>query len=313
MELRHFRYFVALAEELHFGRAAARLHIVQPALSKQISGLEGELGVRLFERTKRQVRLTEPGEVFLEESRRVLGDVEAAVESVRRAARGEIGRLGIGFIGPATYSILPDMLKAYRERFPGVALDLHEWTTAEQVKRLHEGSIQVGFVRLPVDDDGLVLETVLGEPVVVVLPGDHPLAGLESVPLEALSKEPFVLIPRRREPGLHDHYVSLCRKAGFSPRVVQEANRINTIVGLVAAGMGVSFAPASVRRLQRPGVAYRPLRDPSPALEMAVARLRRDPPPVLRSFLEVVEEFSSGGALPAAGEPPRSAPASPHA
>lgn len=298
MELRHFRYFVALAEELHFGRAAEKLHIVQPALSKQISGLEGELGVRLFERTKRQVRLTEPGKVFLEEARRVLGGAETAVESVRRAARGESGRLGIGFIGPATYGDLPDMLRAYRERFPGVALDLHEWTTTEQLKRLHEGSIQVGFVRLPVDDDGLVLETVLREPVVVVLPGDHPLAGLESVPLEALSKEPFVLIPRRREPGLYDSYITLCRGAGFSPRVVQEANRINTIVGLVAAGMGVSFAPASVRRLQRPCVVYRPLRDPSPTLEMAVARLRRDPPPVLRAFLEVVEEFSSGPTAP---------------
>jgi len=284
------RYFVAVAEELHFGRAAERLHIVQPALSKQVAGLEGELGVRLLERTKRRVQLTEAGRVFLGEARAILAATEGAAEAARRAARGQIGKLGIGFIGPATYNVLPRMLKTYRERYPDVELDLHEWTTSEQFKRLHEDSIQVGFVRLPISDDGLVFETVLREPVMVVLPEDHPLAAWDEVPLKSLSDEPFVLIPRRREPGLHDRYITLCRSAGFGPRVVQEANRIHTIVGLVASGMGVSFAPASTRALQRPGVVYRRLLGPSPTLEMAVVRRREDPSPVLRAFLEIVAE-----------------------
>lgn len=293
MELRHLRYFVAVAEELHFGRAAERLHIVQPALSKQVLSLEEELGVQLLQRTKRWVRLTEAGRVFYEEARGILEKSQQAVDAARRAARGQIGRLAIGFIGPATYSILPMVLRVYRERFPDVELDLHEWTTTEQVKRLNSGFIQVGFVRMPVGDDALVLEPVLREPLMVVLPEEHPLAARDKVPLKTLANEPFILIPRHREPGLHDQYISLCRRAGFSPQVVQEAHRIQTIVGLVASGMGLSFAPASTKNLQRPGVVYRPLKESSPEVEMAIARRREDPSPVLQAFLETVDEIVS--------------------
>lgn len=297
MELRHLRYFVAVAEELHFSRAAERLHIVQPALSKQVAGLEEELGVQLLQRNKRQARLTGAGQVFLEEAREILEKTEQAAEAARRAARGQIGRLAIGFIGPATYSILPEVLRIYRERFPDVELALHEWTTTEQIKRLHSGFIQVGFVRLPVNDDTLILEPVLREPVILVLPEGHPLATRDIVPLKTLTNEPFILIPRHREPGLYDQYISLCRRAGFSPQVVQEAHRIHTIVGLVASGMGVSFAPASTKNLQRPGVVYRPVQESSPEVEMAVARRREHPSPVLQAFLETVSEIASRPAL----------------
>lgn len=292
MEFRHLRYFVAVAEELHFGRAAERLYIVQPALSKQVASLEEELGVRLLNRTKRRVRLTEAGRVFFEEARQILEKAEGAAEAARRAARGQIGRLAIGFIGPATYSILPGVLKAYRERYPDVELALHEWTTTEQIKRLHSGFIQVGFVRLPVDDGALILEPVVREPVMVVLPEDHAQVTRDEVPLSELANDPFILIPRHREPGLHDQYIILCHQAGFIPKVVQEANRIQTIVGLVASGMGVSFAPASTQNLQRPGVVYRPLKESSLKLEMAVARRREDVSPVMQAFLEIVHEIS---------------------
>ena len=300
MELRHLRYFVTVAEELHFGRAAERLHIVQPALSKQIISLESELGVKLLHRTKRQTRLTEAGEAFYKEARWIVERTERAAEAARRAANGMTGRLGVGFVGPASYSILPRALRVFRERLPNVELGLHEWTSVRQIERLTTGTvqeceIQVGFVRLPVSvaGDSLVLEPVLKEGVIAAIPEEHPLAVGSDLPVSALAQEPFIMIARHREPGLYDHYISLCHQAGFGPRVVQEANRIHTIIGLVASGMGVAFAPASIEQLQRPGVVYRKLTGKVPELEMAaVWRQENDDLPVLRNFLDVVRETS---------------------
>lgn len=292
LELRHMRYFVAVAEELHFGRAALRLHIVQPALSMQVARLEEELGVRLLERTKRQVRLNEAGKVFLVEARAILEAAEWAKEAARRAARGQIGRLSIGFVGPAAYSILPDVLRVYRERYPDVELALNEINSTEQVAALREGRIHVGFVRTPVNDEEIALETVFREPVMVVIPELHPLAKRGKLPLEALAGEPFVMVPRAREPGAHDHYVGLCRQAGFSPRVVQEAHQIHTIVGLVSAGIGVALVPSSVRHLQRPGAVYRFCEGAYPDMEMVAARLKNSSSPVVDAFLEVVEDVT---------------------
>ena len=291
MELRHLRYFVAVAEELHFTRAAERLHIVQPALSKQISALEEELGAKLFHRTKRRVELTEPGLVFLEESRQILQRMEQATGRVKSAASGQIGRLEIGFIGPATYGLLPKVLRVYREHFPEVELELHEWTTIMQALKLHERALQVGFIRLPLHDDGLVFKTVLREPVMIALYIDHPLASREKIPLKMLTDEWFIMIPRYREPGLYDQYISLCYQADFSPKVVQETHRIQTMISLVASGMGVAFVPASTQKLQRPEVVYRHLENRSPVLEMAIVRRREDPSPVLRSFLDIIDEI----------------------
>lgn len=220
------RYFVAVAEELHFGRAAKRVHVVQPALSQQISRLEEELGVRLLKGTKRKVELTEAGQVFLERARDTLAQAETAAEDARRAALGQTGRWVLAFVGLATYSVLPDILSAYRKSYPGVELVLHELTSMEQIKRLREGAIQAGFVRPPVDDESLCSETVEREPVVVILPEGHPLADRDAVRLEDLASEPFVMVPRSREPNLYDLYISMCRQAGFSLHIAQEANRI---------------------------------------------------------------------------------------
>lgn len=285
------RYFVAVAEELHFGRAAARVHIVQPALSQQVSRLEEELGVQLLRRTKRRVELTEAGRAFLDGARDVLARAEGAAEDAKRAARGQVGRLVVSFVGPATYNVLPDILHAYRERYPDVELGLHELTSVEQLKRLREGAIQVGFVRPPVNDEALCAETVVREPVVAILPEDHPLADRDPIPLGALAGEPFVMVPRSREPNLHDLYVTMCRQAGFGPRVVQEANRIHTIVALVATGMGVALASASVARFSRPGAVYRRLEGPPIEVGIAVAWRRDDASPVLRNFLALAKEI----------------------
>lgn len=295
VELRHLRYFVAVAKELHFGKAAKRLHIVQPALSIQISRLEEELGVELLRRNKRQVRLTEAGRLFFGEAQRILERTEQASEAARRAAQGQIGRLAIGFVGPAVYSIFPDILRTYRKQVPEVDLMLYELNSTEQIEALHEGRIHVGFVRMPVDDEALIFETVYREPVVAVLPEDHPLASREKVPIKMLANEPFVMVPRSREPGAHDHYVSLCREAGFSPKVVQEAHQIHTIVGLVSAGIGTAIVPSSVRNLRRPGAVYRSIKGPSPQMEMATARLREIYSPILDRFLDIVEEVTGEG------------------
>ena len=286
MELRHLRYFAAVAEELHFGRAAARLHIVQPALSKQISLLEAELGVRLLRRNRRRVELTEAGRAFLADARRVLAQADLAVAHAAAAARGESGVLVVGFIPPALNSVLPAVLSRYRDRCPGVRLVLRESTNRTALEGVLAERIHIAFVRVPYGDCGLPGEVVHDEPVAVALPAGHPLAGREVVPLAALRDEDFVMIPRLQEPELHEYYLARCADAGFSPRMVHEASTTLVAVGLVASGAGVAFVPASTAVMARGGVAYRPLGSPAPRLRLA-AVWQRDPGPVLQSLLEL--------------------------
>jgi DNA-binding transcriptional LysR family regulator len=295
MELRHLRYFVAVAEELHFGRAARRLHMSQPPLSQQVKRLEEELGVQLLHRTKRRVELTEAGEAFLGEASLALSQVEAAAEAARRAGRGETGTLSVGFVGSAAYEVLPEVLKAFRGRYPDVEIRLEELTTAQQVRALGEGRIEVGFVRPPVGEESLAVETVLREPLVAVLPGDHSLSEQEGVSLGALAEEPFVMTPRRLGPSFYDRIVGACREAGFSPRVVQEAIQMQTIIGMVAAGIGVALVPASESNLTRKGVVYKPIQDEGLEVELAMVWAPEGSSPTLRAFLSTVGEVSSDG------------------
>lgn len=291
MELRHLRYFVAVAEELHFGRAAVRLHMTQQPLSQQIRQLEVELGVQLFHRTKRRIQLTEPGKVFLAEARQLLLKAAQAVEVVRQVAQGESGRLGVGFSGFATYSVLPKVLRIFRERFPRVELDLEEMTTSAQVQALQDGQIHLGLMIPPVHDATLVQELILQEPFVVVLPETHPLANQPSLALPALANESFILVSRHLEPGYYDQCISLFQHAGFSPKVVQKASQKQTILGLVSAGMGVSLAPASIRNIRRTGVVYTELNTSMSQVELAAVWRQDESSPVLRTFLEVIREI----------------------
>ena len=203
MELRHLRYFVTVAEELHFGRAAQRLQIAQPPLSQQIRQLEEELGVQLFHRTKRSVQLTEAGQLFLEEACQILTRAEQAIQIVQRADRGETGRLTLGFVGSATYSVLPVVLKVFRKRFPEVLLSLHEMTTTQQVQALHEDRIHLGFVRPPIHEQELMIESILKEPFVAVLPKFHRLANETQISLRSLANDPFILFPRYLGSGFY--------------------------------------------------------------------------------------------------------------
>ncbi|MCU0534415.1 MAG: LysR substrate-binding domain-containing protein [Hydrococcus sp. Prado102] len=292
IELRYLQYFVAVAEELNFGRAAERLNMAQPPLSRQISRLEKELGVELFQRTKRQVQLTEAGRVFLEEVRPILLQVEQSVRAAQRAARGEVGRLAVGFEGSFSYDIIPFSLREYQERFPNVNLIVYEMTTVEQGQALDDRRIGVGFVVPPLDNESLIFETVLRERLIVALPENHPLTNQQEVSLQALADEPFVTGPRDRGCGLYRQVVAICRQADFEPRIVQETNEIQMMLGFVAAGLGVSLLPSSTRYFQRPGVVYRELRSPVPEIELAMVWHANSLSPVLQTFLEVVRQFN---------------------
>jgi DNA-binding transcriptional LysR family regulator len=280
MELRHLRYFLAVAESLNFSRAAEKLHIAQPPLSQQIQQLEAELGFQLFHRTKRRVQLTAAGESFQREVQQLFQQLEQAIERGQQASRGEVGQLAIGFVSSAAYNVLPPILQRFRQAVPGVVLELQELTTNQQLQLLRQGKIDVGFVRPPVDQlvDQISGEMKLGiqskiifqEPLIVALSTAHPLAQQSTVEVRSLQFEPFILFPRHLAPGLHDPIISLCQQAGFSPQVVQEAIQMQTIVSLVAAEMGVAIVPSSLQNLQRRGVVYKPFSDPVPTVEIAL-------------------------------------------
>jgi DNA-binding transcriptional LysR family regulator len=291
MELRHLRYFVTLAEELHFGRAAAKLHISQPPLSMQIRALEEELGVTLLNRTQRQVSLTQAGTALLGEARHILARVEQAVLMTKRAGRGEIGELVIGFISVADYNVLPLVLREFRRRFPLVNLTLRESTTDAQARDLAAGRIDVGFVLPPIGDPSLESISILREPLIAALPERHPLARKPGkLALEKLKDAPFILFPRPFAPGLYDDIVSCCKSAGFSPRVAQEAIQMQTIVSLVSAELGVALIPASLTNLKRTGVVYKFLKAGSPLTDIHLVWRRGDDLPALRMFVDVAAQ-----------------------
>ena len=291
MELRHLRYFVAVAEELHFGRAAEKLHISQPPLSMQIRALEDELGVVLLNRTQRHVSLTQAGNAMLHEARQILSQVEQAVQTTRRAGRGEIGELAIGFISIADYNVLPVILREFRHAYPLVNLALKESTTDAQIDDLINGRIDVGLLLPPINEPALESVAVLREPLIAALPQQHPLARKPgAIALAGLADAPFILFPRHRAPGLYDDVLSFCRGAGFSPRIGQEAIQMQTIISLVSAGLGVALIPESLRNLQRTGVVYKSLKETSPLTEIHLAWRRGDPLPALRSFVELARQ-----------------------
>jgi DNA-binding transcriptional LysR family regulator len=289
VELRHLRYFVAVAEERHFGRAAARLHIAQPPLSQQIRRFEAELGEPLLYRTTRRVELAPAGEVLLERAREILAAVDSAIDDARRAARGEYGRLAIGFTGSVTYAMLPSLAAALRQELPGVTLDLRgELLTPAQVAQLRDGMLDLGLLRPPVHERDLSTEVLGSEPLVAVLPRSHPLADSEAVPLELLNGEPFVTYPSHFRSVLHDAVEDACAAHGFKPLAAHEVAETATLVSFVAAGLGVSLVPASVRNMTVQGAIYRPLADDTTRVELAAAWRRDDDRPIVARALDVI-------------------------
>jgi DNA-binding transcriptional LysR family regulator len=294
MELRHLRYFVAVAEELHFTRAADRLGIKQPPLSLQIQQLEREIGTPLFHRLTRGVELTEAGAVLLDDARRILEQVEQAKARVQSRARGETGHIRVGFAGATDFQpLVPDIIRSYRESYPGVVLSPEQSNTPQLIAGLRSGALDVAFVRPPLSDgEGIAVQPLVEEQMRIVLPAAHPLAGRSSLPLSALAREILILFPRAIGPGLHDTIIASCQQAGFSPVLGQDAPQIPSTVYLVAAGFGVSVVPQSIEHIQAENVAYLRIDGDGPRASIGLAYRRDEQSVAVRNFVALARRRS---------------------
>lgn len=290
VELRHLRYFVAVAEELHFGRAAQRLHLAQPPLSQQIRKLEEILGYPLLTRTSRSVALTGAGELFLQSARRTLRKVQRDLDEARMVGRGEVGSLHIGFIGSGMLTTLPSIFRAYREAYPRVAMYLHESFTARVVEGLESGTLDAGILRDGDPMPGFEVRTILSEPYVAVLPARHRCAKQKSIDPSALRDEPFVYYPRTAGERAFEKPLTIFEEHGFRPQIVQEASHWLTILCLVGAGLGVSVAPACVQRIASPETVCLPLCGSKVVSNLELAWLKGESRPLVERFRQIVAD-----------------------
>lgn len=289
MELRHLRYFEALGSTLNFTRAAERLHIAQPPLSRQIRQLEEELGAVLIDRNTRPLALTKAGAFFFEQCSQVLARIQEVQEATHRISQGQRRYFGIGFVPSALYGFLPELIRSYRQVSPDVEVTLSEMTTIQQGEALKAGRIDVGFGRLPLDDAQLICDVIADEPLVVALPLKHPLLKARRITLASLASEPFILYPARPRPSYADHVLQQFRAHGLSLSAVIEVNEMQTAIGLVAADVGVTLVPSSVQRLRRDDVVYRALWDKDVTSPIIMNRRAEDESPDLLKFQEFVQ------------------------
>ncbi|MCK9216238.1 MAG: LysR family transcriptional regulator [Rhodoferax sp.] len=292
MDLRHLKSFVVLAEELNFSRAAVRLHISQPPLTRQIQLMESELGAPLFERLPKGLALTAAGRTLLDDARRMLGLMDAAKDRAAQAGRGELGRLDVGIFGSAIFHHIPRLLLQFRSLYPNVQINLHEQTKAEQIQALRERRLTIGFNRHVRPAPDLVVETVYQEPLLVALHGAHPLAQQAAISVRELSQQPLILYPNNTREGFADHVLSMFYHEGLQAQVELEVKDVVTAVALVSSGFGLCVTPEAASSLQLPGVVYRPLKaEPAPTVELVCLYRRDDVSPVLTAFLETVRQF----------------------
>jgi len=293
MDLRHLRYFIAVAEEQNIGRAAARLHISQPPLTRQIQQLEEELGVQLFTRTPRGMELTPAGELLLEEARNIRAVVEQATERTQRAGQGKLGRLDIAIFGSGILNIIPKLLTAFRTAYPEVKTVLHNMDKNEQIEALRQRRISVGFNRMLTPLPDIASELVAVERLLLAVSTSHPLAQQAVVPFQSLAEHPLVLFPSGSRPSFMDKVIGLCQQAGFVPEVSQEVGDTVTAIALVASGFGVSLVSESTSALALPGVAYRPISGlpENAGIDLSCIYRADDNSPILAAFLQVVRDF----------------------
>lgn len=291
MEIRQLKYFIMVAEELHFGRAARKLNISQPPLSRQIAQLETEMGVQLLKRTNRFVELTEAGKSFLEDAHSILHSLDRACNRARKIHEGEAGQLVIGIAGSWSSALLR-FLRYYRTKFPEIEVLIHQMSTMEQLRAFEEKRIHFGILCPPIDSQALHLRVIHSVPFYVALPSSHPLAG-ETAPiqLKALKKDPFIMSPRNIGPGYYDTIISICRNAGFSPRIAQEAEGLFTILTLVAAGIGVSLVSELALEHPKEGVVFRALEEEDTKMELTLAWRKDESSPIVEQFLQSFEEM----------------------
>ena len=277
IDLKHIRAFRIVAEERHFGRAAKLLHIAQPPLSRQIQELERSLGVRLFERGPRHVRLTAAGTTLYSRTSTVLADLDSALQDTARASCGVTGRLSLAFIHSSSYVLLPQVLRSYRRHFPEVDIALHEMTILEQTEALRRGRIDVGILRPPVEVPGVELEELLVDPFMLVVPTDHRLAERAKASLREVRDEPFIMFPRATSSLFHTRILSMCEAAGFAPKIAQQTTHIHTVLGLVHAELGIAVVPATGRTLAVPGIRWLTIAEAPPPVAVSLAwRLEAD-------------------------------------
>ncbi|AIC30417.1 LysR family transcriptional regulator protein (plasmid) [Rhizobium etli bv. mimosae str. IE4771] len=288
MDIRSMACFVAVAEELHFHRAAGRLHLTQPSLSQRIRALEDEIGAELFIRDRRGVALTPAGKAFLDPARRAIENARTAREQALRAFRGEVGTLKLGFTVIAFYGILPQAVQAFRRRYPDVEVELNEMNSPSLESALMTGAIDLAVLHPPLANPNLAIHDLPAEPLVLALPADHPLADLEEIHLADLAGQPLLIAPRRIGPSIYDRIIALFHEQGVTPRIVQEVTPMTTLVGLVSAGAGMGLVTAGISRLPRPGVAFRPTTPEPPSLPIAASWLKPDLSATGKRFLEIV-------------------------
>jgi DNA-binding transcriptional LysR family regulator len=296
MELRHLKYFVAVAEELNFARAVRRVHIAQPSLTKQIQQLEQELGFPLLYRTKKKVELLDTGHVLLDEAQRILRQAEKAIQSTQRTHAGQSGRLTIGFSSSAVPEVLPTLLREYHALYPSVVVDILEITTIKNAESLLESTMSVALIRSPtyLSREQFCFETIQRERFVVALPDSHPAAKQESIRIKILANEPLIVPPRQPGWGYADTIFQIFRDHGIVPRVEQEASGALAVVTLVAGGFGAALIPASLRNLRLPGVTYRPIKGRCRTSDLTVVWRRDSRVSTVRAFLEVVKKEYPG-------------------
>jgi DNA-binding transcriptional LysR family regulator len=292
VELRQLKYFITVAETLHFGRAAAALHLSQPALSKQIQALEENLDVQLLERTKQWVKLTPVGQKFLEISHQILQDVEAGIQITKQIAAGQIGQVRIGITEATLFSLAPKILSLYRSQYPHVKLHLVSGGTEAHVEALRSHRIDIGFVYLPIREPSLAIHPLFDEVYVAALPAHHRLARQQHLSLASLANEPLIFYPRSLAPVLFSTFVNHCEQAGFVPTIVQEAELAQTRLGLVAAGVGIAFVLADVQDLSAKGVVYRPLMGNFLTLKLALSWRQTEDLPVVQTCLEELKNLA---------------------
>jgi DNA-binding transcriptional LysR family regulator len=303
IELRHIRYFLTIVEEMNFGRAAERLNIAQPGLSQQIKALENILGATLIDRSRRQMQLTLAGEIFAKEAAKVLAQVDVAARGAVRAARGEVGRLAVGYVGSAAFSgVLHQVVGDYRRQHPMVELDIADMEMVRQIEALADGRLDIAFIRPPIDmPEEIATLTLLQEELLIALPASHPMAARDIVTLASLRDETFVIPQHAPRVSFHRHTTVACQAAGFEPKLGPRGHDFLTIISIVSVGLGIALVPRSVSNIRAQGVTFRPLADVSPKAELSVAYRRSDTSPVVRGFINATRQLLKMGIVGVAG------------
>lgn len=291
MQIRQLEYFIAVAEELHFGRAAIRLNMTQPPLSLQIQKLEDFLEVKLFNRSKHHVELTEVGKIFLVEAKKILNEIENSINIVKKASKGDVGELKIGYTSHSVYKILPNILQIYYKKFPLVDVKLQQLSTNEQTQALLNNKIQIGLLSPPVNNPDIILETIHREPLIIALPSNHPLA-LDTSPVSVkdLENNPFIITSRDKGTGFYDLIINIFREVDLKPNIIQEVNELHTAISLVSTGLGITIVPLSLEQHKKKNVIYKPLKDIDINLSTCIAWNNSKKNSLIENFLEVVKD-----------------------